>query len=82
MDDGSADGTMAVLDRMVQEAPAAIRAMRLEKNQGKAEAVRRGLVDAMTGGPALVGFWDADPSTPLSAIDDFLGVAAKRPTAS
>jgi glycosyltransferase involved in cell wall biosynthesis len=79
VDDGSEDGTMAVLERMVQEAPAAIRAIRLEKNQGKAEAVRRGLLDAMTGGPALVGFWDADLSTPLRAIDDFLGVAAKRP---
>jgi glycosyltransferase involved in cell wall biosynthesis len=80
VDDGSADGTMAVLERMVQEAPVAIGAMRLETNRGKAEAVRRGLLDAMTGGPALVGFWDADLSTPLSAIDDFLSVAAKLPS--
>ncbi len=81
VDDGSADGTMAVLERMVQEAPAAVGAMRLEKNQGKAEAVRRGLLDAMRGGPELVGFWDADLSTPLSAVDDFLRVAAKLPSA-
>ena len=80
VDDGSADATMAVLQRMVQEAPAAIRAMRLETNRGKAEAVRRGLLDALDGNPALVGFWDADLSTPLSAIDDFLSVAAKFPS--
>ena len=80
VDDGSVDGTMAVLERMVQQAPAAIFAMRLEKNQGKAEAVRRGLLDATGKGPALVGFWDADLSTPLSAIDDFLSVAVKLPS--
>lgn len=78
VDDGSQDGTMAVLERMVQEAPGRIDAMRLEQNQGKAEAVRRGLLEAMAGRPALVGFWDADLATPLSAVDDFLNVAAKR----
>jgi dolichyl-phosphate beta-glucosyltransferase len=31
----------------------------------------------MSGNPALVGFWDADLSTPLTAVDDFLNVAAK-----
>jgi len=81
VDDGSRDGTMAVLERMAQEAPDRIDAMRLERNQGKAEAVRRGLLEAMAGSPALVGFWDADLATPLSAVDDFLIVAAKRPQA-
>ena len=49
VDDGSVDGTMAVLERLAQAAPAGIRAMRLPTNQGKAEAVRRGLLEAMTG---------------------------------
>jgi glycosyltransferase involved in cell wall biosynthesis len=79
VDDGSRDETAAVHERMTQGAPASIRAMRLAKNQGKAEAVRRGLLDAMADGPALVGFWDADLATPLAAIDDFLKVAATRP---
>jgi dolichyl-phosphate beta-glucosyltransferase len=79
VDDGSVDGTMAVLERMAQEAPTGIRAMRLPTNQGKAEAVRRGLLQAMTGSPALVGFWDADLSTPLTVVDDFLNVATKCP---
>jgi glycosyltransferase involved in cell wall biosynthesis len=79
VDDGSVDGTMAVLERMAQAAPAGIRTMRLPTNQGKAEAVRRGLLEAMTERPALVGFWDADLSTPLTAVGDFLSVAAKLP---
>ena len=78
VDDGSTDGTMALIERMAQEAPGRVLAMRLEKNQGKAEAVRRGLLEAMAGSPALVGFWDADLATPLSTVDDFLNVAAKR----
>ena len=79
VDDGSVDGTTAVLERMALESPAGIRAIRLPTNQGKAEAVRRGLLEAMAANPALVGFWDADLSTPLTAVGDFLSVAAKLP---
>jgi dolichyl-phosphate beta-glucosyltransferase len=79
VDDGSRDGTAAVHERMVREAPSRIRALRFETNHDKAEAVRRGLLEAVAGGPALVGFWDADLSTPLTAIHDFLAVAAKHP---
>ena len=79
VDDGSVDGTMAVLERMARDASAGIRTMRLSMNQGKAEAVRRGLLEAMDANPALVGFWDADLSTPLTAIDDFLRVATRFP---
>lgn len=79
VDDGSVDGTMAVLERMALEAPAGVRAIRLSTNQGKAEAVRRGLLEALDGNHSLVGFWDADLSTPLTAIDDFLRVATKFP---
>jgi len=79
VDDGSVDGTSAIHARLAAAAPGSISALRLETNQGKAEAVRRGILEAMGRGPALVGFWDADLSTPLAAIDDFLSVAAKYP---
>lgn len=79
VDDGSSDGTAEVHERMSRDAPGLIRAMRLPSNQGKAEAVRRGLLVAMSAGTPLVGFWDADLSTPLAAIDDFMSVTARRP---
>jgi dolichyl-phosphate beta-glucosyltransferase len=77
VDDGSADDTWALQTGMALAAPGSIRAVRLDTNQGKAEAVRLGLIDAMTERPSLVGFWDADLSTPLTAVADFLNVAAK-----
>lgn len=79
VDDGSRDGTAAIHARMAATAPGRISALRLDTNRGKAEAVRRGIVDAIGRRPALVGFWDADLPTPLDAVDDFLAVASKYP---
>jgi dolichyl-phosphate beta-glucosyltransferase len=79
VDDGSTDTTGDVHARLVSAAPESVFALRLERNQGKGEAVRRGVLEAMARGPALVGFWDADLATPLDAVDDFLALAARRP---
>ncbi len=77
VDDGSTDGTMDVLDKARARRPARIRTMRLDRNSGKAEAVRRGLLDAMDDGAVVVGYLDADFATPpvemkrvLKAMDD------------
>ena len=79
VDDGSADGTAEVLERIRAAAPAAVRVIRLPTNTGKAEAVRAGILAAAAENPAVVGFWDADLSTPLPVIDDFLAVLRRRP---
>lgn len=79
VDDGSADETAAVLERLRAAAPAAVTVVLLVPNRGKGEAVRAGVVAAAAGNPAAVGFLDADLSTPLAAIDDFLEVLRTRP---
>jgi len=79
VDDGSVDGTADVLERIRAAAPADATTIRLPANGGKGEAVRAGIVAAMAGNPAVVGFWDADLSTPLAAADDFLTVLRRRP---
>jgi dolichyl-phosphate beta-glucosyltransferase len=79
VDDGSSDATFEILERLRQAAPASIALMRLPTNQGKAEAVRVGILEGIRRNADLVGFWDADLPTPLTAVDDFLALAVKRP---
>jgi glycosyltransferase involved in cell wall biosynthesis len=79
VDDGSTDATPAILERIRSASPASVDLVRLAANQGKAAAVREGILAGLRLDPGLVGFWDADLSTPLAAIDDFLALAARRP---
>jgi glycosyltransferase involved in cell wall biosynthesis len=78
VNDGSADGTGAVIEAAAQRS-GRIRALSLERNQGKAEAVRQGILAALEDGPDLVGFWDADLATPLVDIGDFRRRFEERP---
>ncbi len=66
VDDGSSDGTCAVLDRMARSSPS-FSVLPLEVNVGKGEAVRRGVLKALEGDAVFIGFFDADLSTPLEA---------------
>lgn len=79
VDDGSVDGTWELLEHMRAAAPATVTAIRHRENRGKAEAVRAGIVAAIAENPALVGFFDADLSTPLRAVDDFIALLGTRP---
>ena len=79
VDDGSTDGTFGVLEQLKASAPGSIDVIRLPSRQGKGEAVRRGILEGIRREPDFVGFWDADLSTPLRAVDDFLALAARRP---
>jgi dolichyl-phosphate beta-glucosyltransferase len=68
VDDGSTDATFSVLQSLCESSPS-IRAIRQSPNQGKAEAVRRGMADALSAGAAtLVGYTDADLATPPSEL--------------
>ena len=59
VDDGSTDDTAAVAEA------AGLRVLRLPDNVGKGEAVRRGLLQALDDGAGIIGYLDADLSTPI-----------------
>jgi glycosyltransferase involved in cell wall biosynthesis len=79
VNDGSRDGTLRLLRSLQAEDPARFSVLDLERNSGKAEAVRNGILAAMERRPDLVGFWDADLATPLRELKDFLAVFTARP---
>lgn len=79
VNDGSTDGTLRLLQSIAAEDPSRYSVLNLERNSGKAEAVRRGILAALERSPDLAGFWDADLATPLQEIPGFLHVFEKRP---
>jgi len=78
VNDGSSDATGAVLDLLAEDRPGRIAALQLSPNRGKAEAVRQGLRAALASGADIVGFLDADLSTPPAELDDLVA-ALERP---
>jgi dolichyl-phosphate beta-glucosyltransferase len=79
VDDGSTDGTIDVLEALQANAPAHIDIIRLERNSGKAEAVRQGILHITRSNEfAIVGYWDADLATPLDDLDDLMSALAGR----
>src|SRR5688572_27854660 len=79
VNDGSTDGTAAILADLVAHGDSRIAVLSLEKNGGKAMAVQLGILAAFDRHPEFVGFWDADLSTPLTALPEFFEVFRARP---
>ena len=77
VDDGSSDGTATILEELAKKAPERIDVVVLERNVGKAEAVRRGVLRAFELGAEIAGYWDADLATPLSYISEFATLLGK-----
>ncbi len=79
VNDGSSDGTLDTLRGARSASPDTIRVRDQQPNQGKAEAVRGGMLEALDLGASYVGFWDADLATPLTALAPLLHVLDDRP---
>jgi dolichyl-phosphate beta-glucosyltransferase len=79
VDDGSTDRTARVLADISAKGDGRISVLRLNQNAGKAAAVRVGVLEALKRDAEYVGFWDADLSTPLSALPEFMEILAQRP---
>jgi dolichyl-phosphate beta-glucosyltransferase len=78
VDDGSTDTTRALLESLRRDRPDNVSVVAYDENQGKAEAVRRGVSYALSRSPDAVGFWDADLATPLSELPRFVDVLDRR----
>jgi len=78
VDDGSTDGTARIISELCVRGNGRMELLSLERNRGKAEAVRRGVAFAFDQSPppALVGYWDADLATPLHYITKFAALFA------
>lgn len=77
VDDGSADTTMQSAQDVAARAAASVSVLRLDRNCGKAEAVRQGMLWASQRDFSAIAFWDADLATPLHTISDFLDVLTR-----
>jgi glycosyltransferase involved in cell wall biosynthesis len=73
VDDGSTDGTRERLLEIAARAPERVRVHGFERNRGKGEAVREGLLQSLASGASEVGYLDADLSTPP---EEMLGLVA------
>ena len=86
VNDGSKDGTLALLERVAAKSPTRIAVLNLPRNRGKGEAVRLGLRQALASGGTIVGYLDADFATPpaemLRLIDEALRSSATMVIAS
>jgi len=79
VNDGSADGTLQLLHQIEAEFPARVHVVDQQPNQGKAEAVRAGMLQALGSGVEYAGYFDADLATPLEAISEFVDVLEHNP---
>jgi glycosyltransferase involved in cell wall biosynthesis len=71
---------MAVLQQVVAGFEQRASILHFPKNAGKGEAVRRGILSALsTFHPQVVGFWDADLATPLASVGSLLSVLIDQP---
>lgn len=85
VNDGSTDQTLSLLNQLSAQSPDWIQVLNLPSNQGKAEAVRQGMLmaqKAFNEDFEWIGFWDADLATPLEEVPyflDFLAISSKNP---
>jgi glycosyltransferase involved in cell wall biosynthesis len=74
VDDGSADRTGAILEGLANRGDGRIHVHRLPRNHGKGAAVQAGMSEAVSWGADVVGYLDADLSTPTEEFERLLAV--------
>ncbi len=74
VNDGSSDSTLEILSGFAAKHPERVAVRDQQPNQGKAEAVRGGVLQAFDQAPAFIGYWDADFAAPLDEVPRFLEI--------
>ena len=74
VDDGSRDRTRETIDSIVAGSDGRMLAFANQRNLGKAETVRRHLVEGCERGAPMVGFFDADLATPVDEMVEMIRV--------
>jgi glycosyltransferase involved in cell wall biosynthesis len=72
VNDGSTDATLPRLHEIAERSGGRAVVIDLQPNAGKADAVRRGMLEGIRLGADYVGFWDADLATPFDAVPRFI----------
>lgn len=78
VNDGSSDNTIEVL-RSLEKNHAKVKVLDLDKNGGKAEAIRQGMLCSIDSGYNYLGYFDADLATPLEEINRLLEMTSRVP---
>ncbi len=81
VDDGSRDGTGNVLRALRAASGGRIEVLALDRNGGKAEAVRAGMLAALEAGATTIGYVDADLATPVDEILRMIASMREAPVA-
>ena len=79
VNDGSLDKTRDVLERLHEQFPGQVEVLNLDQNQGKAGAVRAGMLHCASQPFDFLGYLDADLATPLDAIGDLQTALDQKP---
>ena len=79
VNDGSSDGTLQLLQELARGFPAQVALLDLRENEGKAEAVRLGMLRAMELGAEYAGYFDADLATSLEESLYFVEALDRHP---
>jgi glycosyltransferase involved in cell wall biosynthesis len=76
VNDGSSDSTGKIIDDAASACPDQIKTLHLDRNSGKAEAIRQGMLkEVLREDFQWLGYWDADLATPLEEINRLLEYA-------
>jgi dolichyl-phosphate beta-glucosyltransferase len=76
VDDGSSDNTIAVLEEF-QSKCSSLEILKLDKNVGKAEAIRSAVLSISNAD--FISYYDADLATPFSELDTLIQFSVQHP---